>query len=146
MSDSKVKTFIDEIKKEMKGFKLTYEKKKELIEKLLEIDEENGNDFQTFIEGIKDEIINQPENIENSTNDTTNQMRSEESNHNESAFKSSSNEVNPNSFGGESRGVDDIMNIDKKKIKDYAEKIVYYLKMLVDNDSCRIFLIALLKD
>ena len=146
MSDSKVKTFIEEIKKEMKGFKLTYEKKKELIDKLLEIDEENYNHFQNFIKGIKDEIINQPENIENSTNDTTNQMRSEESNHNESAFKNSSNEVNPNSFGGESRGVDDIMNIDKKKIKDYAEKILYYLKMLVDNDSCRIFLIALLKD
>ena len=146
MSDSEVKTYIEEIKKEMNGFKLTYEKKKELIEKLLEIDEENGNDFQTFIEGIKDEIINQPENIENSTNDTTNQMRSEESNHNESAFKNSSNEVNPNSFGGESRGVDDIMNIDKKKIKDYAKKIYDYLKMLVDNDSCRIFLIALLKD
>ena len=30
MSDSKVKTFIEEIKKEMKGFKLTYEKKKRI--------------------------------------------------------------------------------------------------------------------
>ena len=146
MSDSKVKTFIEEIKKEMKGFKLTYEKKKELIEKLLEIDEENGNDFQTFIEGIKDEIINQPENIENSTNDTTNQMRSEESNHNESAFKSSSNEVNPNSFGGESKGVDDIMNVDETKIEDIAEKIFQCLNDLVDDARCRNFLTTLLKD
>ena len=30
MSDSKVKEFIEEIKNEMKGFKLTYEKKKRI--------------------------------------------------------------------------------------------------------------------
>ena len=146
MSDSKVKEFIEEIKNEMKGFKLTYEKKKELIKKLLEIDEENYNHFQNFIKGIKDEIINQPENIENSTNDTTNQMRSEESNHNESAFKSSSNEVNPNSFGGESKGVDDIMNVDETKIEDIAEKIFQCLNDLVDDARCRNFLTTLLKD
>lgn len=146
MSDSKVKEFIEEIKNEMKGFKLTYEKKKELIKKLLEIDEENYNHFQNFIKGIKDEIINQPENIENSTNDTTNQMRSEESNHNESAFKNSSNEVNPNSFGGESKGVDDIMNVDETKIEDIAEKIFQCLNDLVDDARCRNFLTTLLKD
>ncbi len=145
MSDSEVKTYIEEIKKEMNGFKLTYEKKNKLIEKLFEIDKENGSHFQKFIEDNQNEILNQPENQENSTNDTTNQMRSEESNHYESAFGSSSNEVNPNSFGGESRGVDDIMNFDKNKINIIAEMILECLNLLEDDDRCRSFLIALFK-
>jgi hypothetical protein len=143
MSDL-IKTCIEETKKKMNGFKLTDENKKKLIEKLSEIDKDKL--FQTMIEKIKNEITNQPESIQNSTNDTTNQMRSEESNHNESAFKSSSNEVNPNSFGGESKGVDDIMNVDETKIKDIAEKIFQCLDDLVDNARCSNFLTTLLKD
>ena len=130
----------------MNGFKLTSENKKKLIDKLLKIDENKGSFFKTVIEQFESEIRNQSESIQNSTNDTTNQMRSEESNHNESAFKSSSNEVNPNSFGGESKGVDDIMNVDETKIKDIAEKIFQCLDDLVDNARCSNFLTTLLKD
>jgi hypothetical protein len=146
MNDPDVKKCLEETKKEMNGFKLTSENKNKLMRKLSEIDEDKDCHFQTVIEQFGSEITNQPESIQNSTNDTTNQMRSEESNHNESAFKSSSNEVNPNSFGGESKGVDDIMNVDETKIEDIAEKIYQCLKELVDDDRCGNFLTTLLKD
>ena len=128
MDNSKVKEYAEEIKKEIVGLFPTINNKQDLIKQLCEKDEENNGYYVDLIEKANEaEELNQQENTQNSTKDTTNKMSSEGSNRNESGFNSSSNQLPSNSFNcneEKNRNNDD----NSKLIKDIADRILEILE------------------
>ena len=128
MDDSKVKKCAEEIKKELASLFPTVNNKQDLIKQLCEKDEENNGYYVNLIEKVfEEEELNQKENTQNSTKDTTNKMSSEGSNRNESGFNSSSNQLPSNSFNcneEKNRNNDD----NSKLIKDIADRILEILE------------------
>ena len=78
MDDSNVKEYAEEIKKELASLFPTVNNKQDLIKQLCEKDEENNGYYVDLIEKANEaEELNQQENTQNSTKDTTNKMSSE---------------------------------------------------------------------
>ena len=73
MDDSNVKEYAEEIKKELAGLFPNVNNKQDLIDQLWE-----NKYYQTLIKNaLEEEELNQKENTQNSTKDTTNKMSSE---------------------------------------------------------------------